>query len=102
MRSLLEPCALGSRLFDLQNKYHRNHASIGIAIKYFCDWMQVHWGYLLHDHLEFYLSASRDAIVNKLRVRILPWAACLEYSTINERRIKKIVLAQLSFWVVCA
>ena len=61
---------MGSRLLDLQNKYHRNHASIGKAIKCFCKWMQVHWGYLLHDHLEFwkpYLSASRDAIVNKLR-----------------------------------
>ena len=50
---VLERCALGSRLLDLQNKYHRNHASLGKAIKYFCEWMQAHWGYLLHDHLEF-------------------------------------------------
>jgi hypothetical protein len=66
---VLERCALGARLIDLQNKYHRNHSSIGKAINYFCSWMQQHWGYLLHDNLEFwkpYLRQSRDAIVIKL------------------------------------
>ena len=60
---VLERCALGARLLDLQNKYHRNHAAIGIAISFFCAWMQEHWGYLLHDHLNFwqpYLKESRD------------------------------------------
>jgi hypothetical protein len=50
---VLERCALGTRLGDLQIKYDRNHALIGKAITFFCTWMQEHWGYLLHDHLAF-------------------------------------------------
>ena len=67
---VLERCALGTRLVDLQNKYHRNHSAIGKAINYFCSWLQQHWGYLIHDHLDFwkpYLRGSRDAIVAKLQ-----------------------------------
>jgi hypothetical protein len=67
---VLERCALGTRLFDLQMKYHRNHASIGKAITFFCSWLQQRWGYLIHDHLEFwkpYLRESSDAIAIKLR-----------------------------------
>ena len=66
---VLERCALGTRLIDLQNKYHRNHSAIGKAINFFCTWLQEHWGYLIHDHLDFwkpYLRGSRDAIVAKL------------------------------------
>ena len=47
---VLERCALGSRLIDLQNKYHRNHSAIGKGINFFCSWLQQHWGYLIHDH----------------------------------------------------
>jgi hypothetical protein len=67
---VLERCALGTRLIDLQNTYHRNHASIGKAISFFCAWIQEHWGYILHDHLNFwqpYMQESRDAIVLKIR-----------------------------------
>ena len=70
LQIVLERSALGKRLVDLQNKYHRHHASIGKAINFFCAWMQQHWGYLLHDNLEFwkpYLRVSREAIVTKLR-----------------------------------
>ena len=66
---VLERCALGTRLIDLQNKYHRNHASIGKAITLFNEWMIEHWSCLIHDHLEFwkpYLGVSRDAILLKL------------------------------------
>ena len=31
---VLECCALGTRLIDLQNKYHRNHSAIGKAINF--------------------------------------------------------------------
>ena len=68
--TVLERCALGARLLDFQNKYHRNQAAIDKAISFFCTWMQEHWGYLLHDHLNFwqpYLKESRDAIAIKLR-----------------------------------
>jgi hypothetical protein len=67
---VLERCALGTKLLDLQNKYHRNHGSISKAISFFCSWIQEHWGYLLHDHLAFwqpYMRESRDAIVLKIR-----------------------------------
>ena len=45
-------------------------AMLGKAITFFCAWIQQHWGYLPHDHLNFwqpYLQESREAIVIKLR-----------------------------------
>ena len=42
----LERCALGSRLIDMQQKYHIYHSVIGKALHYFALWMQDNWGYL--------------------------------------------------------
>lgn len=65
----LERCALGSRLIDMQQKYHIYHSVIGKALHYFALWMQDNWGYLIHDNNEFwmpYLRTSCEAIRNKL------------------------------------
>ena len=65
----LERCALGSRLIDMQQKYHIYHSVIGKALHNFALWMQDNWGYLIHDNNEFwmpYLRTSCEAIRNKL------------------------------------
>lgn len=65
----LERCALGTRLVDMQLKYHIYHSVIGKALHFFAEWMQNNWGYLIHDNNEFwipYLAASCEAIRQKL------------------------------------
>ena len=65
----LERCALGTRLIDMQQKYHVYHSTIGRAIHMFAGWMQNNWGYLLHDNIDFwvpYLAESCEAIKNKM------------------------------------
>ena len=65
----LERCALGSRLLDLQSRYHIQHSVISRGINYFCQWMNDNWGYLLRDNLEFwrpYLQASMLSIKAKM------------------------------------
>jgi hypothetical protein len=67
---VLERCAQGTRLVDMQMKYRRNHAALGKTIHFFCRWLQERWGYLIHDNLDFwkpYLRESSDAIALKLR-----------------------------------
>ena len=65
----LERCTNGTRLIDLQQKYHIYHAVIGKALHVFASWMQDNWGYLIHDNTEFwtpYLEASCNAIMRKM------------------------------------
>ena len=65
----LERCANGTRLIDLQQKYHIHHAVISKALHVFASWMQNNWGYLIHDNTEFwapYLEASCNAIMRKI------------------------------------
>ena len=65
----LERCALGTRLINMQQKYHIYHSVIGKALHYFALWMQDNWGYLIHDNTEFwlpYLRPSCEAIRTKL------------------------------------
>ena len=62
----LERCANGTRLIDLQQKFHIHHAVIGKALHEIASWMQNNWGYLIHDNTEFwapYLEASCNAIM---------------------------------------
>ena len=64
----IERCALGSRLFDLQMKYHVQHTIISRGINFFTNWMNDNWGYLLRDNLKFwraYLEGSVMAIKKK-------------------------------------
>ena len=66
---VLERCALGQRLLDLQQKYKIHHATISRGINYFAEWMQTNWGYLLRDNFEFwgdYLEESKNAIKEKM------------------------------------
>lgn len=66
----LERCIHGTRLIDLQQKYHIFHSVIGKSLNVFARWMQDNWGYLIHDNTEFwvpYLEDSRNAIVRKMR-----------------------------------
>ena len=66
----LERCVHGTRLIDLQQKYHIFHSVIGKSLNVFARWMQDNWGYLIHDNTEFwvpYLEDSRNAIVRKMR-----------------------------------
>lgn len=65
----LERCANGTRLIDLQQKFHIHHDVIGKALHEIASWMQNNWGYLIHDNTEFwapYLEASCNAIMRKM------------------------------------
>jgi hypothetical protein len=65
----IERCALGSRLLDLQMKYHVQHTIISRGINFFTKWMNDNWGYLLRDNLDFwraYLEGSVMAIRKKM------------------------------------
>jgi hypothetical protein len=65
----LERCALGTRLIDMQQKYHVYHSIIGRATHMFAKWMQDNWGYLIHDNIDFwvpYLAESCEAIKQKV------------------------------------
>ena len=64
-----ERCALGTRLIDMQQKYHIFHSFLGKALHYIALWMQGNWGYLIYDNNEFwipYLRTSCLAIRSKL------------------------------------
>lgn len=54
----LERCALGTRLVDLQAKYHIAHYLCGQIITWFSQWIQDHWIWLIRDNLAYWFEPA--------------------------------------------
>jgi hypothetical protein len=67
----LERCALGTRLIDLQAKYHIVHYLCGQIVTWFAQWIQDHWIWLIHDNLAYwYIFIHRHIYIYNICIHV--------------------------------